>query len=129
MSEKIYYLGKRRNGIKRDVHRITMEEHVGRALDRSEVVHHIDGNIRNNRLENLKLMTLSAHSRMHMSGRRLSEETKRKLRDLNTGRPRPDKWVLTDSQLIASIQRHSKNESWRSIARSTGPSEAWTPTP
>jgi len=36
-------------------HRLVMEAHLGRYLSREEVVHHIDGNRSNNRLENLRL--------------------------------------------------------------------------
>jgi len=42
-----------------------MEHYLGRKLTRHEVVHHIDGNPLNNDRENLKLMSLSEHSRMH----------------------------------------------------------------
>jgi len=36
-------------------HRLVMEKHIGRYLDPQEVVHHIDGNPRNNAIENLQL--------------------------------------------------------------------------
>lgn len=36
-------------------HRVVMARHLGRALQRDEVVHHIDGDRLNNRLENLEL--------------------------------------------------------------------------
>lgn len=52
---------------------------IGRPLTRFEVVHHIDGNPDNGQLDNLKLMSLSAHSSYHLTGRSLSEIQKRKL--------------------------------------------------
>jgi ribosomal protein L34E len=47
-------------------HRIIMENHIGRLLDDNEVVHHIDGYKKNNVIENLKIMTLSEHTSLHM---------------------------------------------------------------
>jgi hypothetical protein len=49
-----------------DEHRKIMQDFLGRKLKRNEVVHHIDDDPRNNNLENLKLMTLEEHSRLHV---------------------------------------------------------------
>lgn len=45
-------------------HRIIMEEHLGRYLDSSESIHHINGKKDDNRLENLQVMTNSEHSKL-----------------------------------------------------------------
>ena len=47
------------------LHRIVMESVVGRILSDHEVVHHVDGNKRNNTPSNLVLMTPSEHTRHH----------------------------------------------------------------
>ena len=46
-------------------HRVLMEEHLGRKLSPTEVVHHIDKNRRNNNMSNLQLMTRSEHAKHH----------------------------------------------------------------
>ena len=46
-------------------HRIVMENYLNRLLENGEVVHHKDGNKKNNLVENLELMTNEEHSAMH----------------------------------------------------------------
>lgn len=47
------------------LHRVIVENRLGRLLDRKEVVHHKDGNKSNNSDCNLELMTVSNHSKHH----------------------------------------------------------------
>ncbi len=46
-------------------HVVIMEEHLGRRINRSEVVHHINGVKDDNRIENLQVMSASDHMRHH----------------------------------------------------------------
>lgn len=47
-------------------HVFIMEKHIGRLLNNNEVVHHKNKIRNDNRIENLQLMTLSEHARLHM---------------------------------------------------------------
>jgi hypothetical protein len=48
-------------------HRIVAEQMLGRSLKKDEIVHHIDGNKRNNNPSNLMVMTQSEHCRLHFT--------------------------------------------------------------
>lgn len=61
MAYKMVY----RNGKTDREHRFIAKEMLGRELNTNEVVHHIDGNKRNNAVQNLMVVTRSEHARMH----------------------------------------------------------------
>ena len=59
-------------------HRLVMEKHLGRYLTEEEVIHHIDGNPKNNDISNL--MLFASHSE-HLIYERTKDMSGRKCRD------------------------------------------------
>jgi hypothetical protein len=51
-------------------HRVIMELYIGRSLEKDEVVHHINENPLDNRIENLQLMKKGEHSSHHDVGKK-----------------------------------------------------------
>ena len=68
------------NGKCIDEHRKVMQDLLGRKLSVDEVIHHINGDKSDNRVENLQILSRSEHSRIHMIGRVVSDETRQKIR-------------------------------------------------
>lgn len=46
-------------------HRVLMEAHLGRKLERYEHVHHVNGDTADNRIENLQVLRDTEHSKLH----------------------------------------------------------------
>ena len=99
-------------------HILIMEQHLGRPLryygksrGDNEIVHHINGNRADNRLENLQVMTAREHSAMHC------HETQRRCPF-----PRPgsgDRSILTDEQL-AQLRRDAIAMPYTRVAKKYG---------
>lgn len=108
------YKSKKINGKKIDEHRFIMEQFLGRKLDRYEVVHHINGDKSDNRIENLQLMTLSEHSKLHNIGKKISNEQKNKLSEIQKNRPNARR-SISDETIIEMAKLRKQGFSFRAI--------------
>ena len=68
-----------------DEHRLIMEKHLGRRLSPNETVHHIDGNVDNNDISNLRLMDKKTHAKLHYNLGDLHVLTKDERSEFNNG--------------------------------------------
>ena len=112
-------LGKNADGKKvtKDEHRIIMENYLGRKLDRNEVVHHVNENKKDNRIENLEVMTLSNHSRKHRIGKKMSMETKNKLKEINLHKPKYSCRRKTKEDIINIVNKYKELRNYREVDR------------
>lgn len=68
------YMPKHPNAIKKGryiaEHRYILEQKIGRILTENEIAHHINGDKKDNRQENLEVLTISEHNKKHSNERK-----------------------------------------------------------
>jgi len=76
---------KLKDGTTRDEHRIIMEKKLGRKLKFNECVHHVNGNGKDNRECNLKVVIRNRHTGDHFRGKKLRKEHVKKISENRRG--------------------------------------------
>ena len=66
------------------------EDHHKCCILKGNVVHHINEDKTDNRISNLRLMTLGQHTTLHNTGRVYTEETRRKMSESLSGEKHPN---------------------------------------
>ena len=80
INSKGYVLQKTENGWIQQ-HIFVMQNHIGRTLNKDEVVHHINEDKTDNNINNLQLMTHVEHTKLHHIGKKRTQETIDKIKD------------------------------------------------
>jgi hypothetical protein len=105
-----------------DEHRYIMQRHLGRKLTRDECVHHINNNPRDNRIENLELMTLRQHAQHHLRGKpgRPLGQSERMAVSLRCCGEQTNFHKLTAAEVVEIRQRRKAGEGCQSLGDEFG---------
>ena len=108
-----------RNGRTRPAHDYLVEDVLGQPLAKNEIVHHNNGNKRDNSLENLEVMDRGEHTRMHKTGISPTPATLAKLSKSQAGRINPNR-KLSPDMVVTIAESLIQGDAIAAISRETG---------
>ena len=95
-------------------HRLVMEKHIGRYLKPEEVVHHINGDRLDNKVENLQIISVEEHTRTTHIGKKWTGDRKKQSDKMKAIRKTRD-WYpseKTKRKIAVSVKRARKKKFW-----------------
>lgn len=107
------------SGKERPVHILLMEEILGRPLKENEVVHHINGDKRDNRPENLQVLDRGKHTSLHKQGVAVSGASLEKMRAAQIGKQSTQR-KLTSEQVRDIAVRLTEGATLIELAKEYG---------
>ncbi len=109
------------------LHRLVWEDHYQKPIPEGYVIHHINGDKLDNEIQNLDCIKSDKHRSLHMKGKNNpmygkfhSEETKRKLSEVNKGENNPfygKHHSKETKRKLSEVQKGEKSQHWKNYAR------------
>ncbi|HJZ04280.1 MAG TPA: HNH endonuclease [Patescibacteria group bacterium] len=68
-------------------HRLVMEKKIGRYLKKDEIIHHIDGDSKNNEIDNLEITSVHNHLKYHLHNSEIRRKAGISISKAKKGKP------------------------------------------
>ena len=91
---------------KKYLHRLIWEDHYGKSVPKGYVVHHLNGDKTDNRIQNLQCVEQKLHRKFHSSN--ITEETRNQMSKSMSGERNPNYGKVLSDEEKARLAKYSK---------------------